>query len=67
MTVEAEPPLWSSHESSWLQTKRSRVQSRRYRNFRKILGLERGPLSLVRINEKLLGRKISGFGLKTRD
>jgi hypothetical protein len=30
-------------------------------------GLERGPLSLVRTTEELLGRKSSGFGLENRD
>jgi hypothetical protein len=28
------------------------------------VGLERGPLSLVRINEELLEREIKGFGLE---
>jgi hypothetical protein len=31
------------------------------------VGLERGPLGLVSINEKLLGRKSSGSGLESRD
>jgi hypothetical protein len=31
------------------------------------VGLERGPFSLVRINEELLERKSSGFGPKSRD
>jgi hypothetical protein len=30
------------------------------------MGLERGPLSLVRINEELLERKSIGSGLKLR-
>jgi hypothetical protein len=31
------------------------------------VGLERGPLSLVRILEELLERKSSGSGLENRD
>jgi hypothetical protein len=31
------------------------------------MSLERGLLSLVRINEELLERKISGSGLQNRD
>jgi hypothetical protein len=30
---------------------------------KKVVGLERGPLSLVSTTEELLGRKSSGFGL----
>jgi hypothetical protein len=41
--------------------------SRRYQIFWKIVGLERGPLSLVRIIEELLERKSSGSGLENRD
>jgi hypothetical protein len=47
------PPLWSSGQSSWLQTQRTRVR---------FPGLERGPLSLVRITEELLEWKSSGSG-----
>jgi hypothetical protein len=45
------PPLWSSGKSSWLQIQRTRVR---------FPGLERGPLSLVRIIEELLEWKSSG-------
>jgi hypothetical protein len=31
------------------------------------MGLQRGPLSLVRITEELLERKNSGTGLENRD
>jgi hypothetical protein len=31
------------------------------------MGLERGPLSLVKIIDELLERKISGSGLENRD
>jgi hypothetical protein len=33
---------------------------------KKVVGLERGPLSLVSATEELLGRKRSGFGLEKR-
>jgi hypothetical protein len=36
--------------------------SRRYQIFREVMGLERGPLSLVRITEELLEWKRSGSG-----
>jgi hypothetical protein len=38
------PPLWSSGQSSWLQTQGSRVRSRRYKIFWVAMNLERGPL-----------------------
>ena len=44
------PPLWSRGQSFWLQIQRSRVRSRRYQIFWVVVGLERGPLSLVRSN-----------------
>jgi hypothetical protein len=53
------PPLWSSCQSSWLQIQRSGVNSRRYLIFWEVVGLERGPLSLVSTIEELLGRKIA--------
>jgi hypothetical protein len=40
--------------------------SRRYQNFREVVGLERGPLSVVRIIEELLEWKRSGSGLENR-
>jgi hypothetical protein len=58
------PPLWSSGQSSWLQIQRSGFDSRRYQIFWDVVGLERGPLSLVTTTEELLGRKISGSGLE---
>jgi hypothetical protein len=42
------PSLWSSGQSSWLQI------------FWEVVDVERGPLSLVRINEELLEWKNSG-------
>jgi hypothetical protein len=40
---------------------------RRYRIFCEVVGLERGPLSFVRITEELLEWKSSGSGLGIRD
>jgi hypothetical protein len=48
------PPLWSSGHSSWLQIQMWEV-----------VGLERGPLSLVSTIVELLQRKSSGSGLET--
>jgi hypothetical protein len=41
--------------------------SRRYRIFREIVGLERGPLILMSTIEELLGRNRSGSGLENRE
>jgi hypothetical protein len=41
--------------------------SRRFQIFWEAAGLERGPLSLVRTTEELLGRKSSGSGQDNRD
>jgi hypothetical protein len=51
------PPLWSSGQSSWLQIRRPGFDSRHYQ--KKVVGLERGPLSLVSTNEDLLDRKVA--------
>jgi hypothetical protein len=56
----AEYILWFSGQSSWLQIQRSRVRF-------PVVGLERGPLSQVRIIEELLEWKSSGSGLEKRD
>jgi hypothetical protein len=50
-------PLWSSGQSSWLQIRRSGFDSRHYQK-KKVVGLERGPLSLVNTTEELLDRKV---------
>jgi hypothetical protein len=60
-------PLWSSDESSWLQIKESGFDSWRYQIFWEIVGLERGPLSLMSTIEELLERKSSGSGLEIRE
>jgi hypothetical protein len=49
--------LWSSGQSSWLQIRRPGFDSRHYQ--KKIVGLERGPLSLVSTTEELLDRKVA--------
>jgi hypothetical protein len=52
------PPLWSSGRSSWLQIRRPGFDSRHYQ-IKKVVGLERGPLSLVSTTEELLNRKVA--------
>jgi hypothetical protein len=64
---KSRPPLWSSGQSSWLQNQRSGFDSRRYLIFWRVVGLERGPLSLVSTTEGLLGRKSSCSGLENRE
>jgi hypothetical protein len=64
---ESRPPLWSCGQSSWLQIQKSGFDSRHYHIFWEVVGLERGPLSLVSTTEELLWRKISGSGLENRD
>jgi hypothetical protein len=51
------PPLWSSGQSSWLQIRRPGFDSRHYQ--KKVVGLERGALSLVSTTEELLDRKVA--------
>jgi hypothetical protein len=63
---ESRPPLWSSGQSSWLQIQRSGFDSRRYKIFWQVVGLERGPLGLVCTTEKLLG-KGRGSGRENRE
>jgi hypothetical protein len=61
----AGPPLWSSGQSSWLQIRRPGFDSRHYQIFwggkkkKTVVGLERGPLSLVSTTEELLDRKVA--------
>jgi hypothetical protein len=52
------PPLWSSGHSSWLQIRRPGFDSRHYQK-KKIVGLERGPFSLVSKTKELLDRKVA--------
>jgi hypothetical protein len=60
-------PLWSSGQSTWPQIQRSRFDSRRYHIFFEVVGLERGPLSLVSTIEELLERNIRDTGLQSRE
>jgi hypothetical protein len=52
------PPLWSSGQSSWLHIRRPGFESLHYQK-KKVVGLERGPLSLVGTTEELLDRKVA--------
>jgi hypothetical protein len=61
------PPLWSSGQSSWLQIQRSGLHFRLYQILWEVVGLERGPLSLVSTIEELLERNNSGSGLENRE
>jgi hypothetical protein len=53
-----ESPLWSSCQSSWIQIQRSGFDSWCYQILQEVVGLERGPLSLVSTIEELLDRKV---------
>jgi hypothetical protein len=53
------PPLWSSGQSSWLQIRRPGFDSRHYQEKKTVVGLERGPLSLVSTIEDLPDRKVA--------
>jgi hypothetical protein len=64
---ESRPPLWSSGQSSWLQIQRFGFDSRCYQIFWEVVGLERGPLSLVSTIEELLDRKSRGSCLEKRE
>jgi hypothetical protein len=59
------PSLWSNGQSSWLQIQRSGFDSRRYQIFWEVVGLERGPVSLMSTIEELFGRKRSGSRLES--
>jgi hypothetical protein len=58
------PPLWSSGQSSWLQIRRPGFDFRHYQK-QNVVGLERGPLSLVNTTEELLDRKVAATGENT--
>jgi hypothetical protein len=49
--------MWSSGQSPWLQIRRPGFDFRYYQ--KKVVGLERGPLSLVNTIEELLDRKVA--------
>jgi hypothetical protein len=63
---ESRPRLRSSGQSSWLQIQRSGFDSWRYQIFW-VVGLERGPLSLVSTTEELLERNCSESGQEIRE
>jgi hypothetical protein len=52
------PPLWCSGQSSWLQIRRPGFDVSE-KNRITVMGLERGPLSLVSTTEELLDRKVA--------
>jgi hypothetical protein len=58
------PPLWSGGQSSWLQIKRCGFDSRHFQIFWELVGLKRGPLSLMSTTEEQLGWKNSGSDLE---
>jgi hypothetical protein len=64
---ESRPSLWSSGYSSFLQIQRSGFDSRLYQIFWEVVGLERGPLSLVSRIEELFGKNGSCSGIKSRE
>jgi hypothetical protein len=55
---ELGPPVWSSGQSSWLQIRRPGFDSRHY-EIKKVVVLERDPLSLVSTTEELLDRLVA--------
>jgi hypothetical protein len=52
-------PLWTTGQISWLQILMPGFDSRRYQVFGEVVGVERGPLSLVSTTEELLDRKVA--------
>jgi hypothetical protein len=58
IVFEFGPPMWSSGQSSWLQIRMPGFDSRHYHK-KEVVGLERGPLSLLSTTEKLLDRKVA--------
>jgi hypothetical protein len=64
---ESRSSLWSSGQSSWLQIQMLGFDSLLYQIFWEVVSLERGPLSLVRTTEELLGRQSSGSGLESQE
>jgi hypothetical protein len=60
-------PLCPNGQSYWLQIQGSGFDSRRYQIFWEVMGLQRGPLSLLSTIEELLERKSIGSGVEIRD
>jgi hypothetical protein len=61
------PPMWSNGQITWLQIQTSGFDSRRCYIFWEVVGLERGPLSLLSTIEELLEGNNSGSGLESRE
>jgi hypothetical protein len=57
---------WSNGQSSWLQVQRSGFDSQCYQISWEVVVLERGPLSLLFTEEKVLKRNNSGSGIESR-
>jgi hypothetical protein len=57
------PPLWSTGQSSGYRSRGPGIDSQCYQIFWEVVGLERGPFSLVSTIEEPLGRNDSGSGL----
>jgi hypothetical protein len=57
--------MTKDRQGSWLQIQRSGIDSRSFQIFWEVVGLERGPLSLVSTTEELLGRKVAAAVNKT--
>jgi hypothetical protein len=67
LQVFLELPMLTNVLMYWLQIQRYEFDSRRYQIFWEVVGLERGPLSLVSTTEELLGRKSSASCLERRE
>jgi hypothetical protein len=57
-SIYIRPHLWSSGQSSLLQIRRPGFDSLHYQK-KKVVGLERGPLSPMSTTEELLDRKVA--------
>jgi hypothetical protein len=64
---ESRQLLWSSGQRSWPQIQRPVFDFRCCQIFLEIVGLERGPISIVSTIEELLERKSIGPGLEIRE
>jgi hypothetical protein len=59
--------MFKCGQKPWLQIQSFGFDSQRYHIFWEVVGLERGPPSLVSAIEELLGRKSGVSGLENRD
>jgi hypothetical protein len=59
--------MWFSVTVPGYRSRDHWFNSRRYQMFREVVGLERGPLSLVIITEDLLNGKVEALGVENRD